>query len=238
MYTAVYQTEYHALHPSNGHTLSKDNQGNPIMLYGGDADLLLTQNGKKDYGFQALDEPAGDDWDGIELITHSYCGVNQQTGEIDTDADYKTDLKYTADANYIIFRDIDLSSANWNPLMFSGTMVGAKANDPADQSTLWTNPSQDNFSNATGFAEGVQRPQIQNVTVIQNDAIDPEKTKGVGFFATLSRPGEISNNSIGSSGQVLVKNLELVNVHIENNTDQLDVDVSLLGGLWQAWHWW
>ncbi|MFR5701406.1 MAG: hypothetical protein ACLUD0_05780 [Eubacterium ramulus] len=34
---------------------------------------------------------------------------------------------YSTNANYIIFRDIDLSSENWTPLMFQGTLIGAKA---------------------------------------------------------------------------------------------------------------
>ena len=34
----------------------------------------------------------------------------------------------------IIFRNIDLSSDNWTPLMFQGTMIGSKGDG---KSTLW-----------------------------------------------------------------------------------------------------
>ena len=39
------------------------------------------------------------------------CGVNQSTGEIDPtlDIDKATNQKYSSNANYIIFRNIDLS---------------------------------------------------------------------------------------------------------------------------------
>lgn len=33
--------------------VDKDKQGNPIMLYGGDADLLQDQNGKKNMDFRS-----------------------------------------------------------------------------------------------------------------------------------------------------------------------------------------
>lgn len=225
VYTAAYELKWvkDDLIGLVGHyEISTDDNGNPVMVYGGDADLLQEQNGTSNYEFQDVDD---------SILEDSYGGVDQTTGEITAvDESWKTEYSYSSDANYIIFRDIDLENINWTPLMFSGTMVGAKANDPADQSTLWTNPSPDDFSSATGFAEGVQRPEIQNVNVVQNDAINPENTKGVGFFATLSRPSEIGQNSIGTSGQVIVKNLALKNVYVENNTNELDVDVKLLGG--------
>lgn len=225
VYTAAYELKWvkDGLTGLVGHyEISTDDNGNPVMVYGGDADLLQEQNGTDTYRFQNIDDGVG---------APAYGGVDQTTRTISTEKDsWKTEYTYSSDANYIIFRDIDLSGANWNPLMFSGTMVGAKANNPAERSTLWTNSSPSDFSSATGFAEGVQRPEIQNVKVVQNDAINPENTKGVGFFATLSRPSEIGENSIGTSGQVIVKNIALKNVHVENNTNELDVDVKLLGG--------
>lgn len=49
VYTAVYQAKL------QGFTweVDTDNQGNPIMLYGGDADLLQDQNGKKNMDFRS-----------------------------------------------------------------------------------------------------------------------------------------------------------------------------------------
>ena len=219
VYTAVYQAKLTGFHWE----VDTDSSGNPIMLYGGDADLLRGQNGKKDYTFGSIEAASG-------ALTDR-CGVNQSTGEIDPDMKIEdSGATYSSTANYIIFRDIDLENEPWSPLMFSGTMVGAKTQNPSDHSTLWDNVSPDDFSSATGFAEGVLRPEIQNVTVVQDSAIDPEKTKGVGFFATLSRPSEIDTNTIGTTGEVVVRNLELKNVDVANNTETINVDITLLGG--------
>jgi len=220
VYTAVYQAKYNAVKIK--WEVDTDTNGNPIMLYGGDADLLASQNGTKDYPFgeAGIDKASG--------VSTGRCGVNQKTGEIDPNMNIAdSGATYSSSADYIIFRDIDLGGANWTPLMFSGTMIGAKAEGAA----LWNNSAPDDFSSATGLAAGVQRPVIQNITVSQDAPIDPEKMKGVGFFATLSRPGEISSDSLGTSGQVIVRNLELKNIHISNNTQKLDVDISLLGVL-------
>ena len=113
VYTAVYQAKLH------GFTweVDTDNQGNPIMLYGGDADLLQEQNGKKEYGFQELEHASG-------ALT-GRCGVNQKTGEIAPNMDIEdSGHHYSRSEKYIIFRDIDLVGVNWTPLMFSGKMEG------------------------------------------------------------------------------------------------------------------
>lgn len=113
VYTAVYQAKRH------GFTweVDTDNQGNPIMLYGGDADLLQEQNGKKEYGFQELEHASG-------ALT-GRCGVNQKTGEIAPNMDIEdSGHHYSRSEKYIIFRDIDLVGVNWTPLMFSGKMEG------------------------------------------------------------------------------------------------------------------
>lgn len=63
------------------------------------------------------------------------CGVNQDTGEIDPNMDIEdSGAAYSAGANYIVFRDIDLNdlngtagASNWSPLTFSGAMIGAKS---------------------------------------------------------------------------------------------------------------
>ena len=54
-------------------------------------------------------------------------GYDSQNGTYISESNLKSEysnLKYSSDANYIIFRDIDLSNVDWKPLMFSGTMVG------------------------------------------------------------------------------------------------------------------
>ena len=126
VYTAVYQAKLH------GFTweVDKDKQGNPIMLYGGDADLLQDQNGKKEYGFQELEHASG-------AVT-GRCGVNQKTGEIDPNMDIEdSGHHYSRSEKYIIFRDIDLAGVNWTPLMFSGKMEGRLNMQPGVNPTIF-----------------------------------------------------------------------------------------------------
>ena len=91
VYGAVYQAKYHN---AKWH-VDADEDGNPIMLYGGDADIEKQYNGTKDYTFGEK---------GIESASGSFtgrCGVNQTTGEIDPnlDIDKATNEKYSSDAN-------------------------------------------------------------------------------------------------------------------------------------------
>lgn len=83
------------------------------MQYGGDADLLKSQNGSDDYNFPSSS---------AVFIGN---GVDQQTGEKSTKiVGGNSGHKYSRSENYIIFRDIDLNNETWTPLMFSGTMEG------------------------------------------------------------------------------------------------------------------
>lgn len=139
--------------------------GNPIMLYSGDADLKKDQNGNKDYQIGKVDKAASG-------FKKGRCGVDQKTGKIDPELDYDkaTEQTYSSNANYIIFRDIDLSGSNWTPLMFSGNMIGAKA---SNQSELWLNdPSVKDYSKATSISSGLERPIISNVNVNQTEEMD------------------------------------------------------------------
>lgn len=125
VYTAVYQAKRHGI----TWEVDKDKQGNPIMLYGGDADLLQDQNGKKEYGFQELEHASG-------ALT-GRCGVNQKTGEIDPNMDIEdSGHHYSRSEKYIIFRDIDLAGVAWTPLMFSGKMEGRLNMQPGVNPTI------------------------------------------------------------------------------------------------------
>ena len=125
VYTAVYQAKLDGL----TWEVDKDKQGNPIMLYGGDADLLQDQNGKKEYGFQELEHASG-------ALT-GRCGVNQKTGEIDPNMDIEdSGHHYSRSEKYIIFRDIDLAGVAWTPLMFSGKMEGRLNMQPGVNPTI------------------------------------------------------------------------------------------------------
>ena len=179
-----------------------DESGQPVMLYSGDADLTKEQNGKKDYGFGEIDDTKG--------LNKGKCGVNQKTGEIDPylDIDKTTGQKYTANANYIIFRDIDLSSKEWKPLTFQGTMIGAKAKD---NESLWDSSS----SQITAS----MKPALSNVKVVQSSRLNVGEQMGVGFFSTIS--SEVSDNDIGlSKGLVQVSNIKFENISVQTSTSE------------------
>lgn len=220
VYTAVYQAKHVIGLLENHWEVDTDKNGQPILLYGGDADLTQAQNGNKDYSFGGIGTASG--------VLTGRCGVDQKTGQINPDMDIEdSGHRYDADENYIIFRDIDLSSANWTPLMFSGIMIGAKAADPAAKSTLWRNDGN-SIENATSIDSNTQRPVISNVKIVQPETqgIDVENTKGIGFFATIA--SEMDVNTLSSKQLVAVRNIELKNVHVENNTDQIYVSSSLI----------
>ena len=130
--------------------------------------------------------------------------------------------KYSKDANYIIFRDIDLSKEgtnsngkddNWTPIKnFQGNMEGRK-----------------------GMTEGAN-VKIGNVKIVQDAAINQsaysngsssDTEYGVGFFRSLSTPYDSSLQI--SSKQVVVKNLTLSGVSVSTTTNSIKKDFSLLG---------
>lgn len=213
----VYGAVYQAYLKLGKWHVDKDNRGKPIMLYGGDADLMKDQNGVSDYTFGKIQD-ANEKNSSINglLIARGRCGVNQTTGEIDPDLkiDNAANQKYSANANYIIFRDIDLSSSNWKPLNFQGTMVGAKSTS----NKIWDAGAK------------IEKPVISNVRVIQEGKLDVGVQMGVGFFSTLS--DEASADDVGlSKGTVLVSNLAFKNIDVNNQSTQTKYDQTLVNGL-------
>lgn len=204
VYTAVYKRTW--VVGWNSHwEIEYDKDNNPIMLYGGDADLLQSQNGKKNYAFHGIDDDGG-------LVRDKRCGVNQKTGEIDPNMDIdESGQTYSSDANYIIFRDIKLTSAadgeeNWTPLMFTGTMEGRL-----------------NMKNG-------EKITISNVNVKTNGELDPRVSMGVGFFATIS--SERNEDNIGLVGrQAVVKNIHLDQITVENGYTGMKDTETLVSGL-------
>ena len=199
--------------------------GKSIMLYGGDADLTAEQNGNKEFTFGGILDANRNlsSQHGILITARGRCGVNQKTGEIDPtlDIDKATNQKYTANANYIIFRDIDLSAKEWTPLTFQGTMIGAKLSaDAAANAHLWEN----------GQIIATDKPVISNVKVVQSGPLDVGKQMGVGFFSTLY--DEASEDDVGiSKGQVLVSNLRFENISVDNQSTTTKYDQTLVNGL-------
>jgi hypothetical protein len=211
-----------------------DRNGNPILLYGGDADLLQSQNGYADFSFQQ--------------ITSEYprAGVDQQTGTaytgstnvdltvIGTAHSWETGEKYTTKANYIIFRDIDLGgSANpWTPLMFTGNMYGLKS---TNNDKLWNGSA---IGDATGLNERTtaNRPVISNVYVNNSAPIEVDKFIGVGFFATVTN--EINTADIGvSGGTVHVENIELNQVQVSNSATTAKSTQTIISALTSGLGW-
>ena len=229
VYGAVYQAYLHL----GKWYIDQDSDGNPVMLYGGDADLKKDQNGTDDYNFGEKGIHEANQKLGVQGNgTHSgigRCGVDQTTGEIDPTLaiDKAANATYDSDANYIIFRDIELTS-NWTPLMFSGNMIGAEA---TGQSTLWKNDSSvGDFSKASDFSEDVRRPVISNIKIDQEKDVDVATFMGVGFFATIS--SETSDQDVGlSKGTVKVSNIELSNGSVTNNAQKAYANQTVVSGL-------
>ena len=211
-YYPVRGAAYQAYRESAFHSwkLDTDAKGKYILLYGGDADLSATDNGIRDFTFgTALS--ASKSFSGLG---HNYdrepCGVNQTTGEIDPDLNINkvTNQTYAPNANYIIFRDIDLGSANWTPLTFQGTMIGAKS---ANGEKIW--------NDASSAINTSTKPTISNVSVMQTDKLNVGEQMGVGFFSTIS--SEVSENDIGlSKGLVQVSNLKFQNISVQTTTSE------------------
>lgn len=213
---AVYQA--YKAHVTSSWKVDTDKNGNPIMLYSGDADLKKDQNGIKDFSFKTILSTSNDN-SSNSALKRDVCGVNQETGKIDPNLNIKdvTSQQYTKNANYIIFRDIDLGSSNWTPLTFQGTMIGAKS---AEKGGLW----KDGVSNTT------DKPVLSNVNVIQTGPLDVGKQMGVGFFDTLS--DEASDNDVGlSKDLVKVSNLRFNNIKVDNQSTTTKYDQTLVNGL-------
>lgn len=212
----VYGAVYQAYLQLGKWYVDKDNSGKPIMLYGGDADLKKNQNGEANYTFGEIKNTDKSLSSESSIYERGRCGVDQVTGEINPKLyiDKAADQKYSSNGNYIIFRDIDLSSSNWKPLNFQGTMVGAKSSD----NKIWDAGAK------------IEKPVISNVKVEQVGKLDVGEQMGVGFFSTLS--DEASDNDVGlSKGTVLVSNFVFKNIDINNQSTETKYDQTLVNGL-------
>ena len=219
---AVQGAVYQAYFELGKWKIDTDLSGNSIMLYGGDADLTKEQNGKQEFTFgNVLD--TNKKVSSVSIIhTRGRCGVDQTTGKIDPNLDIEkqTQQKYTKNANYIIFRDIDLRSSDWTPLTFQGTMIGAKS---AEKGGLW----KDNVLNTT------DKPVLSNVTVDQSTKINVGEQMGVGFFSTISN--EVSEKDIGlSKGLVKVSNIQFDNLKVHTTTNETYYPDTLVSALTQT----
>lgn len=219
---AVQGAVYQAYFELGKWKIDTDLSGNSIMLYGGDADLTKEQNGKQEFTFGNVLDTNKKVSSVSSIHTRGRCGVDQTTGKIDPNLDIEnqTKQKYSKNANYIIFRDIDLGSSDWTPLTFQGTMIGAKS---AEKGGLW----KDNVLNTT------DKPVLSNVTVDQSTKINVGEQMGVGFFSTISN--EVSEKDIGlSKGLVKVSNIQFDNLKVHTTTNETYYPDTLVSALTQT----
>lgn len=176
------------------------------VAYSGDADLASGEElaAKDDYWFEGV-------------LDYGYRGASA-SGDLDVGRSANTGLTYSADANYIIFRDIDLGSEKWTPLTFSGTMTGAVADA---SSKLWSDDATALIATA--------KPTISNVAVKhESTELDTSKYTGIGFFSTLTN----ATDSVGMrTAQAQVSNLRFENMVVRSNASEVQRDASLINAL-------
>lgn len=207
--------------------------------YAGDADLADSDT---------LRNADASDYDNSLAICHTKVDADKTrtryygVGADGTQADYSaanTGLTYSADANYLIFRDIDLSknaadtaSTEWTPLMFSGTMLGAVSNSADAVASLWKAVGADGASVEHTTAA---RPVISHVVVNQQGKqLDVSKQQGIGFFASITNKTVMNNTSLGSAGTAVVSNLKLQDVSVTNQASKSYIPLTLLDTLTSA----
>lgn len=207
--------------------------------YAGDADLADSDT---------LRNADASDYDNSLAICHTKVDADKTrfryygVGADGTQADYSaanTGLTYSADANYLIFRDIDLSknaadtaSTEWTPLMFSGTMLGAVSNSADAVASLWKAVGTDGASVEHTTAA---RPVISHVVVNQpGKQLYVSKQQGIGFFASITNKTVMNNKSLGSAGTAVVSNLKLQDVSVTNQASESYIPPTLLSTLTSA----
>lgn len=219
--------------------------GTPSSEYAGDADLsdsdILRDTDASDHDSPLLACTALS----VNRTRTKYYGVGADGTQTDYSA-ANTGLTYSADANYLIFRDIDLSknaadtnNTEWTPLMFSGTMLGAVSNDGDTEASLWKAVGADGASVEHTTAA---RPVISHVVVnqkdmvsnVKGDQLDVSKQQGIGFFASITNKTVMNSNSLGSAGTAVVSNLKLQDVSVTNHTSESYIPQTLLGMLTSA----
>lgn len=199
----------------------------PALFYEGDADLAkssILHDGKIE------DHESTGHHKRLKYFTYNADGTrNDDVGVL------STGLTYSIDANYLIFRDIDLAGAAWTPLMFSSTMLGAKSDTPDTPSSLWDCIKQDG-SGITDVAK-VANPVISNVNVVGTGELSIAKQSGVGFFGTISNEHD-DKDIFANPTKATVSNITLDGLVVDNQYTGVHIDttlvnelVGLLGGL-------
>lgn len=199
----------------------------PVLFYEGDADLAkssILHDGKiEDHESTGLHKR-------LKYFTYNADGTrNDDVGVL------STGLTYSIDANYLIFRDIDLSTnaadpgnTGWEPLMFSSTMLGAKSDAPSKAGSLWGCIKKDG-SGITDVTK-VVNPVISNVNVVGTGELSIAKQSGVGFFGTISNKHD-DKDIFASPARATVSNITLDGVVVDNQHTGVRIDTTLVNEL-------
>ncbi len=217
------------------------------LVYPGDADLIadvkLNADGTDTYDFSTSPLFSASAYHALGTQTVSslerevYCASDGSGGyniRATTANANRGTQRYTKDAKYIVFRDIDMTKTDkndlrWQPLMFSGEMYGVKAEHSTDVSTLWS-------SGKTVLNMDTDRkPEISDIEVVPSTLTQSGETRlnlndqtGVGFFGTLT--GNF-NASTYISDPVIVKNIKLRDGTVNNPAVEAGFDQTLVNGL-------
>lgn len=158
-------------------------------------------------------------------LTVEYCGCGND-GKMNESVSHDTGLTYDSDANYIIFRDINLGGTDWTPITFSGTMIGAKSSQSDVAGSLFSLVSQDG-SGVT--SDDVAKPVISNMTVNQGATIKSNDYVGVGFFGTITNVTDKWGLTV-EGGKAVAANFILKNAKVTSNATEVEADTSGLVG--------
>nr|WP_236036770.1 cell surface protein [Bifidobacterium simiiventris] len=207
------------------------------QVYSGDADLNsdATLRDKK-----ADSDDNGGAFPKVGDRKYHYVTLDDKGAEVAA-SNAVTGQTYTSTANYIIFRNIDLSknaenanNTNWIPLMFSGTVVGAIAANGDTQGNLFEQIADDGLGVKD---ENVAKPVISNVVVHQTGELDTQNQQGIGFFASISPATTFAAGKLLGSGRVTVANLKLSDVTVSNESSKAKDNATLLGTITEGLGW-
>lgn len=176
-----------------------------------DEDAFISDESESDFSDDADPESIPVEEDKTYVLTYD---ISKTTNKVNIAG---TGYKYSKDANYIIFRDIDLSK--------EGTNSNGEDDDwdPIDN-------YQGNMEGRKGMVEG-QSITISHINISQNNPVDQDKQAeyGIGFFRNLTTP--YSTSLTISQNPITVKNITLSDVTVSTTTQEVKQNVSLIGSV-------
>ena len=216
---AVYRVEQHRVWDGLKSHLEDKPGAEHELVYIGDADLRSGEELRND------DVLVGSHYDALAVKYYRYY-VDAGGTQSEDEGIANTGLTYASDANYIIFRDINLSGTDWTPITFSGTMIGAKSSQSDVAGSLFSLISQDGSG---VISDDVAKPVISNMTVNQGSTIKSNNYVGVGFFGTITNVTDKWGLTV-EGGKAVAANFILKNAKVTSNATKVDADTSGLVG--------